>query len=79
MNQPPALPMKMLQGAVPDRVRQGRLFCLAELEDDSFDSAQRIAKPTKVLPINFGRSRWVRRVVIPIQVYVSLVSYDSNG
>ena len=49
MNQPPALPLKALQGAVPDRVRQGRLFCLAELEDDSFDLAQRTAKPTEVL------------------------------
>lgn len=34
MNQPPALPLSALQGAVPDRVRHGRLFCLAELEGD---------------------------------------------
>jgi hypothetical protein len=48
MNQPPALPLKALQGAV--RIASVKDdFCLAGLEDDSFDSTQRTAKPTKVL------------------------------
>lgn len=60
MNQPPALPLRALQGAVPDRVRRGRLFRLAGLEDDSFDSAQK-RRSGLIVPAAIGRKEAVHR------------------